>query len=447
MELLPNLPRSVAPRAGLVALVLLALVVRVAVAIASDGRYAPHSDPWDYDQHAVSIAHGDGYPPSSYAPGGGPSALRPPLYPYVLGGLYAAVGHSTAAGRALAVALGVLTVVLIGVLAHQLAGLRAARWSMAIGAVFPPLVLVSATLISESLSLPLMLGALAAALRHRRRPEPGWGWAALAGALLGLGLLARPAMAVVAIPLVLLLWTGPRRSARGLAAPAIALLATAVVLVPWTVRNYDAFGALVPISTQSSYLLAGTYNPVSMNDPAFPAGYQIPTVVPRYRRLWETTQLGELAFSRRLSAGARDYISAHPGSIPKALYHNTLRILQLDRGAQTGELSYAAQGIGRGWARAAQVGFYVLCLLALASLPLRAGRRWWPLLWGTTILLLLSVVPISSDTRYRLQFEPLLVLLAGIAIAAWLDRRRRRRPHAPAPEPVAGPPPADHAKA
>lgn len=414
---------------------LVALVVRIAVAVASDGSFAPHSDPADYDQHGVSIAAGHGYPPSSYAPGGGPSALRPPLYPYALGALYAVVGHSTGAARALSVLLGVLTVVLVGLLAHQLAGAPAARWAMALAAVYPPLVLVSATLISESLSLPLMLAALAAALHRRRRPGAGVGWAAAAGALLGLGLLARPATAVVAVPVVLLVWSGPRRSPRSLIAPAVALLTTLLVLAPWTVRNYDAFGAFVPISTQSSYLLAGTYNAVSMNDPAFPAGYELPTVVPAYRRLWTTTRLGELAYSRRLGDGARRYIRRHPASVLEAIYHNTLRILQLDRGGQIGAVSYAAQGIGRPWARAAQIGFYVLALLALASLVLRAGRRWWPLLWGTTILLLLSVVVISSDTRYRLQFEPLLVLLAGIAIAAWRERRRRRAPLPPAHRP------------
>ena len=412
-------------RPGIVILAL-ALVVRVALVLATpDPHFAAHFDPSDYDLHAQSIAAGHGYPDTTpYAAGGGPTALRPPLYPYALGGLYAVVGHSITAARLLSVLLGVLTVALIGLVGMQLAGRRAALWAMAIAAVYPPLVLVNATLISEALSLPLMLGALAAALHHRTDPRRRW--ALLAGALLGLGVLARPAMGVVALPVALALWGAPWRSWRALAAPVLAGVAAIAVLVPWTVRNYDAFDAFVPVFTQSGYLLAGTYNDTSMGDPVFTASFRPAITVPEFQPLFRDPTIGELEISRRLGERARDYIGDHPSAIPKAMWHNGLRMALLDHANDIGRQSYAAQGIGSGYADLARVAFYLVVLLALASLVLapRTRRLWW--LWGTTALLFVSVIPISSDTRYRLQLEPLLVLLAGVAAAkassAWTKR-------------------------
>jgi len=69
----------------------LAVVVRVGYVIATR-HYVPRADSADYQRIAASIAHGHGFGPSVIAPGGGPSAFRPPLYPGFLGALYTVVG-------------------------------------------------------------------------------------------------------------------------------------------------------------------------------------------------------------------------------------------------------------------------------------------------------------------------------------------------------------------
>ena len=64
--------------ARLIALIaLVALIARLCV-VAADNDYTPAHDAFDYDRHATSIAAGDGFPPSGYEVGGGPSALRAP---------------------------------------------------------------------------------------------------------------------------------------------------------------------------------------------------------------------------------------------------------------------------------------------------------------------------------------------------------------------------------
>src|SRR4051794_41979770 len=94
----------------------MALVVRVAQ-IAATRHWAPVADPADYIRHAVSIAGGHGMA-DSFLPGGGPSALRPPAYPYFLGGVFALTGDSFTAGRPAPARLGAGAVLPCGVCAQ-----------------------------------------------------------------------------------------------------------------------------------------------------------------------------------------------------------------------------------------------------------------------------------------------------------------------------------------
>src|SRR3954451_19656107 len=97
-------------------LLLLAVVGRVAQ-IASTRHCTPVPDPADYVPHAVSIASGHGMA-DSFVPHGGSSALRPPAFPYFLGGVFAVSGNSFTAGRLASALLGVVSVALVGVIAQ-----------------------------------------------------------------------------------------------------------------------------------------------------------------------------------------------------------------------------------------------------------------------------------------------------------------------------------------
>jgi 4-amino-4-deoxy-L-arabinose transferase-like glycosyltransferase len=404
----------------------LAFAVRLVLVIAT-----PHwnavDDPLDYDRHALSIADGHGYPDSTYAPGGGASALRPPLYPYVLGAVYAVGGHHWELGRLFAVLTGVITVALIGLIARQLWDRRVAYVAMALAALYPPLALVSNTLISESVALPLILGAIAAALAYRDRPA-GLRCPVLAGLLCGLAILARPAAGVIVLPLVLGLWTVARGRDRAWTAPVAALLVAVLTLVPWTIRNASEMDAFVPVSTQLGYLAGGTYNDASANDPDYPYVYRTANLVPEYARLVTTGNADEAEVARKLTTGARRYISDHPAAPLKATYYNTLRLAEVGAGPNWGRISYGSLGIGSKPAKAARFSLYLLALVALAGLATRAVRR-VPLWLGvfTPLLLWLSVVLISGDPRYRLPLEPFLIWAAALALVAAWDRRSRGR--------------------
>ena len=86
--------------------------------------------------------------------------------------------------------IGVLSVALIFLIARATLGERTARIAGWFAALFPPLVVLNASLLSEALFLPLMLAAILATLRFRADPARLWP-AAAAGALIGLAALSR----------------------------------------------------------------------------------------------------------------------------------------------------------------------------------------------------------------------------------------------------------------
>ena len=103
------------------------------------------------------------------APGGGPTALRPPAFPLLLGGVYFVVGVHITAARLAAAVLGAVAAVLVAVLINQLSGdLRRSMVGGVLAAVYPPMVIASTSVMSEGLFVPLSLGVMAAALAHRR---------------------------------------------------------------------------------------------------------------------------------------------------------------------------------------------------------------------------------------------------------------------------------------
>jgi len=204
-------------------LVALALVVRLAV-IAGTDDFRPQTDAADYDRVAQSIAHGAGYPETGLTRDGGPNAFRPPAFPHLLGAAYAVTGvpgdsDRWRVARGVNALLGTLTVALLGALGVMLFGALPGLTAMGLAAVYPPLLLTSASLFSEALFIPLELGALIAAVVARGSPRRAT-WAAAAGALVGLASLTRTNGFLLIPVLALAVWgpspwrTGPRRRGR-----------------------------------------------------------------------------------------------------------------------------------------------------------------------------------------------------------------------------------------
>jgi 4-amino-4-deoxy-L-arabinose transferase-like glycosyltransferase len=430
------------------AIVLLALLLRVAVIAADDG-YQPANDSFEYDYLARSIAAGDGYPPSGYLLQGGPTAFRGPAYPALLGAAYALSGDSVTVGRLLGALLGAAAVALLYLLAKRVWGHRVALVAAALAAVFPPLVLLSRDLLSEPLFLVLELGAVLCVLEYRRSGRL-LRWSVAAGVLCGLAILTRPNGFILTIPIALGLWTlRPRLQLASWAAPAVCLLCTLATITPWVIRDAVEFGRLVPTTTSSGVAAAGTYNEASYRS-GDAGAWRNPQAIPRFRPLFTTPGIDEATVDATLRGEARDFAWQHPGYVAEAVAWNLLRLFEISGGSvvdKHGDPIYE-RGIGSATPTSERVGLAILGVLAAVGLftlfvPWGANAGKLPrvprgplFLWLVPILMLAATLPIAGVPRYRLMADPFLLILAAIGLLALWDRRvqadRTLPPGAPA---------------
>jgi len=225
---------------------------------------------------------------------------------------------------------------------------------------------------------------------------------------------------------------------RGWIAPALVLAATLLTITPWTLRNAAELHRFVWVADETGITLAGTYNPASAADRQLPYKWRLYYGISGERNLIRRAAgLSEPELSSRLESQAFHYIGDHPFSPFAVLYHNSLRLLELE-GTFAWRASAYAQSIPRGIADAGVLGFWVLCLLALAGAfthRVRGGPAW---VWVVPLLLWLSVALVNAETpRFREPIDAFLILPAACALAvapravrrlARSPVRRQRRP-------------------
>jgi 4-amino-4-deoxy-L-arabinose transferase-like glycosyltransferase len=417
-------------------ILLLALLLRVGYMVATPGYELVH-DALDYDHAATSIAGGDGWP-YSRAPGR-ETAFRPPAYPVLLAGVYKVTGveHGTkhervVPARILGILIGTLIVAMIGVVAAQLWGRRIALLAMLGGAIYVPLILVGASVMSEPLFALLLLGALAAAIQHRRSTHR-WRWVMTAGVLAGLTCLTRANALVLLLPLGLAVWTvRPRFTPRALAAPALLVVLALLTVSPWTIRNAIVFDRFIPVSTQLGSALAGTYNDQARLDKENPASWRAIFHIPEFddisAHLKETP---EPVVEDELRARSKAYIRKHPTYVAKVAEWTTLRMFELG-GLDWSRHTASTISVTAGWANAGVICFWVFALLALVGAFTKLARRTPLFVWMVPVLLYLSVVFLVVETpRYRTGIDPFIVMLAALALRRVLPGAADREPPPP----------------
>jgi 4-amino-4-deoxy-L-arabinose transferase-like glycosyltransferase len=403
---------------------LIILIIAVALAlrlgfVLTTPNFTPYADARDFDRTAVSLAEHGHYPPSTVAPSGGPTALRPPAYPYVLAAAYWITGTAGSSSRytvarVLSALISTLAVVLTGVVAWLAVSASAGIAALALAAVYPPSVTIGDGVLAEPLFTVLVLGAVASALMARRSRRR-LGWAAMAGLYAGLACLARinvliavPAIAVGACPWPWRIWRS--------ALPAVIVLATTIVcLAPWTIRDALVFHRFVPVTTQAGLTLAGTYNPVSRADAQNPASWHVPTMAP-YRQLVRRGE-SEAVLNQRFFSTVVRFAEGDPLYVAKVAFFNTGRLLEL-QGPSTERPAAQETGISPGISDLDVYAFYVLGILALASILAGALRRIPAVLWLVPLLMAVSLIPVLTWMRYRWPIDSFLILIVAAGISS-----------------------------
>ncbi len=419
-----------------IVLVLAAFAVR-AVQIETT-RYAPIYDAGSYLKLASEVAHTGDYSnatgPGTGAGGSqGPSAYFPPGFSYLLAAVDRITGHTEPAGPSVQPAryadavLGTATVAFIGLIAYELAGWTVALVALALAAVYPVLIELSAVVVAENLATPLLLASVWTVLRARRS-EARYPWIAGAGFLLGLAALAHENAAILLIPLAIGVWPRKRTIWPPFLDVVVLVLACAVTIAPWTIRNAVVLHRFIPVSDETGITLRGTYNP---NSAAYfvPYKWRIFYGIPQDRDVVRAARmLTEPELGDRLQSRALAYIGDHPLSPIVVAFDNTRRLLELE-GSFPWHASAYAQGLPTGVAGVGVVSFWLLAVVALLgafTASARAGPRW---LWAVPVLLWLSAVFVNAETpRFREPVDPFLVILAACAVvtaAEWVTRTWR----------------------
>lgn len=226
------------------------VLMRLALVMLMEVR--PHSDAGWYFSRASELAAGLGY-----QEGGSPTAFWPVGYPAFLAGLFTIFGTSVRVGQLANIVLWALTLWMLHrtVLAFS-ARQRAANLAVLCYCLHLNAVGYTGLLLTETLFVTLLVAAwwLSTELRHR-----DWRAAIPLGVLLGLMTLIKAQTWVFA-----LIWAGIvvalSRSSRRLQAMrmGIVVLTLFATVAPWSLRNLDALGSFVLVSTNGGVSLAAS---------------------------------------------------------------------------------------------------------------------------------------------------------------------------------------------
>jgi 4-amino-4-deoxy-L-arabinose transferase-like glycosyltransferase len=266
---------------------------------------------WEMGRIARSIAQGHGFS-SPYEGNTGPSAWEPPLYPFLMGGVFKVFGiYSYASAWVLLTfnsLLAALTCIPIYFIAHRTFGERVALWSAWVWALNPYEWYWSIHWLWDTTFTPLVLALIF--LVALELPEwPGWrGWA-LFGGLWGIGALANPTM-LAFLPFCGL-WVWRQRFKNGLPSLAGVVLSSIIffaVLSPWLIRNYEVFGRFVFIRDDFGLQFRlGNWKGAD--------GMLMSYLQPNLDKLEleKFQRMGELAYAADCKREAFDWIRANPG--------------------------------------------------------------------------------------------------------------------------------------
>jgi len=356
---------------------------------------------WEMGRVGRSIALGHGFS-SPYDGDTGPTAWEPPLYPYLIGGVFKIFGIYTHASAwalfSINSVFATLTCVPIFLIAHRTFGERIAIWSAYAWALNPYVWYWSVHWIWDTTFTPLVLACLFLIALELQKC-PGWrGWV-LFGALYGVGALANPTM-LAFLPLCGL-WIWRQRYRRGLSSLAGIALSSIVfflVLAPWVMRNYEVFGRFV-------FLRDDFGLQVRLGNGPYADGMLMAYLQPNLNRLEleKFQRMGELAYADSCKRMAFDWIHAHPARFA---------VISLKR------FFYYWNGVPRATGSVVPVDFRTSAFLASSVVALwglgralRQKRPWTWLFAGLVLTYPTVYYFVYPHARYRHPIEPELLIL------------------------------------
>jgi 4-amino-4-deoxy-L-arabinose transferase-like glycosyltransferase len=324
-----------------------------------------------------------------------PTAQQPPLYPYLLAGIFKLAGSYSYLSLWIAVGLNAvfsaLTAVAILRLGKSMFNTATGVLAAWIWSCWLYQAVVSIRLWESSLSgLLLTIGLLLFPELSKERRGPLW----LAfGLLAGIAALTNTTLLAVFLFFWLWLWIDNRRrgglSNRWMAA-SVAVCVLAVL--PWTVRNYERFHRTIPIRDNFGLeLWLGNHEGLT---PVFDADF--PILNPA-----EYNRLGEIRFMETKRDIALEFIGRHPGEF-----------LQL-----TGKHFY------KFWSAPEKTVWLPLSAIAWLGMMLGLRRKGFTAVPYAIVMIVFPLVYYITHvfSTYRHPIEPVILLLAAYAAVSAVE--------------------------
>ncbi|WP_436795919.1 ArnT family glycosyltransferase [Actinospongicola halichondriae] len=389
----------------LAAIVAVGAVLRFGVAFFADRDQLGFNDQFLYHHMAEGLARGDGYQIF-----GEPTVRWPPLYAFLLSLVYRVTGPDPTWGFMLNAALSLTAVPLTYLVGARTLGRRPAVVAAAVVALLPGQWLFAATILTEPLATVQLLLAVWLVVRWR----PSVGTALAFGLLIGTAALTRGEGMLLGLVALVGWWrvVPLRRVAPTLLAAA---LVAAVIVAPWAARNERVAGEAVGLSANSGETIWAGHNPTADGGATY-----APSEVLQPAAETPFGAQRELANARLLREDARRWATSNPHKVVALI---PLKLIQLVSGdGKVVEIWIEAEDpvlgtLGPSLAVVADFSWYALFGVFLLGM-VRSGRRQLAEPWVRACLALPAVslvlygVLLYGNFRYRIPYEPVLVLVA-----------------------------------
>jgi 4-amino-4-deoxy-L-arabinose transferase-like glycosyltransferase len=306
-----NQPSSSRPKSYFL-MVFVALAIRLAVIpfVYHDWTDPFVLDHWAFGLVARSLVTGHGFG-SVFAPTGVPTAVLPPVYTFLLAGIFKIFGPETTPSILAALSLNslfsALTCIPVFLIAEETFGDRVAKWAGWGWALSPYGIYYGADWAWSTCLVTLELACLFLFAWRLEKSERTRDWIFF-GLFGGLAALTEPVTLAV-VPL-LALWTLYRRyrQSRPWQAPMLAgALAALAVISPWIGRNYELFHRFIPVRSGLGlelYIGNNGYSERWVNSSLHPNHSDA--------ELGEYERVGEIAYMDHKLQQGKAYVSAHP---------------------------------------------------------------------------------------------------------------------------------------
>jgi 4-amino-4-deoxy-L-arabinose transferase-like glycosyltransferase len=409
----------------LILVVVLAVGIRLAYGVTLDRAKLYWADEVVYDEIGWHLAETGHFQSTAY--------FASPVLPTFLAIVYRVFGHDYRAARICQALLSGVLVLAMFWLADVFFG-RKTAYLTALGiALYPPFIYLSGVFYAEHTYMLLMAVTLCSLAQWQQRRRASW--LIVAGILMGLTALCRPVFLVFfPFAAAYVWWRAPRKSK--LRCSLSVCVVAAATIAPWTLRNAVVFKQFVPISTGLGTQLWLGNNDLSLGDAddrgLWPTtdlwNERAQTLLTDEQRAELTarmasfvvhpTELSEVSEDRRLVTEALRWSRAHPG---KFLARCGRRVLTL-YSAFTKTIT-KTEVVSHRKALVAALSFYPVLALGFGGMALVACRNKASLLLHAAIVAnLLTYLPLTACTRFRLPIDAYWIAFAAFALVVMWER-------------------------